>query len=1279
MIYSSVEIRIAYRILPAQLLVVETSSLNLIKATNNQRLSTEVLTLIFIYLHFKQKLECKLVCKKWLNILSSGFELETIRFKLREENNYDSFINKIQAGSSAYRRHCKRLLLNAPFYSSYQIDYLFIAKLFSNLTYFSCSGGGRDMRIHNTKPPLTESDCDQLQQWRDNIQTIVLEHMGVQFLLVLDSGVFNSLKTLELKFGLFSHPNIKKSQLTKLLKNTPHITKFVLTCFTVDIYELEDIHSTLNKLVTFGLHVGEVTTENVLPDNIRPPKSLKSLHFYCHLPRITIEQDAFKYLVKKYSEIDHFKYAVEEIKKLSLEEYLTANLGLNKQYFSHMFLCGAHLKIRVLKLSEVPPVNVSQFKRFPELKVLELNFKEKKGIKCIFKLGSMINHYLPSKLESISLDYAEVHVDPKQKEQINNYITELKLNRCELAIDLASFIAQRMKKLSVLHLLNCNIGFVVLKKGRVVSMQNNAVFKLPEHRLKLVKIKLSSEFNYSTTDRCYSESYYIPTLLKLVIGGKIKYYTHDFHPLSAVTRINSELETATLMDHGIHDACEPISAVPNRKYFEFECANAQTVYLNDAFLQQLPLSLVDIELHNVYNYSFTGYSCTEDYSILRNLKLTIASFVMDGVQCILKKRHSLIMIIRLQRSLSRVIFKKNISYFEFKCLNMINLSTEILTIIFTFLHYEQKARCMFVCKKWANILCSGLDLETIVIPFRESEKFDSLMFKVKTSGSNYGKKCKRLVVQTSYRQYLDYMDLAVNFPNLTQLFLHGSEQYEYFTPKEPTEAENKLTQPWKDNLCYLKNDGFGQRFLDILDSGIFNSLTKLELAPGFGKFLHCSKLFERIKGAPHVTDLVVKYINIDISDLELLHRSLTKLTSLVLNHCQIESKLDISTTVQPASSLKSLKLLRPPFYSFNLSASVIQYLTTKYTHLDHFALTELSRFAKHDIEKVTNQTISLLRGIGQRLTNLNFDVPCRQLSALELFSTMNLKSFSINLSMSKQMFRLLGSLQGFHHIETLKLTEVPLIEFSVFHRFTELKRLELAFKEKKGAKATIYLTNILDHHLPKKLESLGLAYVELHIHKNKENPDFKSDIKELKLKHAEVSIDLASFLTQHAKKLDTLYFHDCKVGHVERKGKVMVKNHGEPRFELLEHRFSYISLQLTNDYTYSSSGMSYKEDYRNPFRLKLTINENTQYYNPSVGVVYDWRETYIDEEVSIRRDRTLQPICKPSRFNKNAEYFEFKYSKIRNYDSGLHALCLKASYKLVLNILYLSFILTTFY
>jgi hypothetical protein len=571
---------------------------------------------------------------------------------------------------------------------------------------------------------------------------------------------------------------------------------------------------------------------------------------------------------------------------------------------------------------------------------------------------------------------------------------------------------------------------------------------------------------------------------------------------------------------------------------------------------------------------------------------------------------------------------------------MNHLSTEILTIIFTFLQHKQKMNCVFVCRKWASILCSGLELETTVIPFRQSKKFGSLLLKVKSSGNNYGKKCKRLVIQTSFQQYLDYMELAVNFPNLTHLYLHGSEEYEHSESEQLTEAENKQTQPWKNNIRYIKNDGFGQRFLDILDSGVFNSLTKLELSPGFGKFLNCSKLFTRIKNAPHVTDIVLKYINIDIIDLELLHKSLSKLTMLALHHCQIESKLTIPTTIQPTSSLKSLKMLRPPFYSFNLTSTVIQYLTEKYTNLQHFSLSELNRFAKHDLEIVTNQIITLLHGIGQHLTDLNFEVHCKNFAALEFFNTMKLKSFSINLSLSKQMIRLMGSLQGFHSIQTLKLTEVPLVDFSFFRHFTDLKRLELEFKEKKGAKAPIYLEDMLDQHLPKTLESLGLAYVELHV--GQERPDFKSDIKELKLTHAELSVDLASFLTQHVNKLDTLYLHYCKVGHVEREGRFMVENHGEPLFELPEHWFKFISLQLTNDFTYSASGMAYKEDYTIPSQLKLTIGQNTQYYNSPVGMIYDWRETFIDDQVSIRHDRTLQPVWKPSCFSKNTEYFVFK-------------------------------------
>jgi hypothetical protein len=86
---------------------------------------------------------------------------------------------------------------------------------------------------------------------------------------------------------------------------------------------------------------------------------------------------------------------------------------------------------------------------------------------------------------------------------------------------------------------------------------------------------------YISNNRIYNESYYIPPIPKLVIRERIKYYEQSPNIISTRTEIIFEVNVVALMDHQIQEVCEPLSAVPNKRVFEVECANIQTIYLNN--------------------------------------------------------------------------------------------------------------------------------------------------------------------------------------------------------------------------------------------------------------------------------------------------------------------------------------------------------------------------------------------------------------------------------------------------------------------------------------------------------------------------------------------------------------------------------------------------------------------------------------------------------------------------------------------------------------------------
>ncbi|KAI8875134.1 hypothetical protein K501DRAFT_338877 [Backusella circina FSU 941] len=158
---------------------------------------------------------------------------------------------------------------------------------------------------------------------------------------------------------------------------------------------------------------------------------------------------------------------------------------------------------------------------------------------------------------------------------------------------------------------------------------------------------------------------------------------------------------------------------------------------------------------------------------------------------------------------------------------MKNLSTEILFIIFKYLHFKQRVQCAQTCRKWAAILQSGLHLETtVVVNPNSNSTYNAFMNKMESSSDLYRQQCRRLVMQCLFNQPCDYSKILKYFPNLTYLYLEGDDV---------SQADLELNhifnlQVWRNKLSTIKIKGYGETFLQMLDSGTFNALTTLDVS-----------------------------------------------------------------------------------------------------------------------------------------------------------------------------------------------------------------------------------------------------------------------------------------------------------------------------------------------------------------------------------------------------------------------------------------------------------------
>ncbi|KAI8875133.1 hypothetical protein K501DRAFT_311954 [Backusella circina FSU 941] len=402
----------------------------------------------------------------------------------------------------------------------------------------------------------------------------------------------------------------------------------------------------------------------------------------------------------------------------------------------------------------------------------------------------------------------------------------------------------------------------------------------------------------------------------------------------------------------------------------------------------------------------------------------------------------------------------------------------------------------------------------------------------------------------------------------------------------------------------------------------------------------------------------------------MLHINLPSLNSLILKAKGIKTDMEISDKIQPVSNLKSLKIIQHYTGSI-MTAKFKQYLEAKYRHLEALSIIQPDLVLNDIAKRNANMTISLFASIGKNVSKLEFDLPSIPTDDQDFLTSMPLTHFSASLLLSEQLVSSWIVPSKLRGIQSLKLKDIPRLDFSIFRQFTELKVLELNFEEKPGGKYNVELCQVLKHDLPEKLESLGLGYTKVHII-DATRAVGASNIKELKFKRSELSSYLDGYIASHMKSLDTLFLHSCKIGFVTKKKDRfgiprIIKDHGECRFELPSHRLKMASIEISNKHFRSGrKNDAYYELYSIPTHLKLTLGENTECYSsPRGGLDYERCgelygtpngrtriglepfEIYSGEKGETIHDHAIQRVHDPIPSSENTRYFEFKCADVQ--------------------------------
>jgi hypothetical protein len=564
---------------------------------------------------------------------------------------------------------------------------------------------------------------------------------------------------------------------------------------------------------------------------------------------------------------------------------------------------------------------------------------------------------------------------------------------------------------------------------------------------------------------------------------------------------------------------------------------------------------------------------------------------------------------------------------------MNKLSTELLSLIFSHLHREQKIQCRLVCRSFANALRNGHDLETVVMSYwPSSDKYGKAFTKLVEhvrADPIAGKKCKRLVLDGQINILYRKQELGELFPNLNCLFL-GTGGLIIIRDQRSPVPNNSVIGPdplqyWRENLETLLIEYDASLHFDILGAGVFRNLTTIVLGAQNENRVMTLNHFQN---TPALKNLVIASYQICPHELEKLHENAPNLESLTLLHADLKPRHKYPQVNQPAKSLKKL-IIKAQSVSFTIPRKLAEYIIQKYPNVQHFTLLLNENADQFVIGPNTNFEISLchiLTKLGPNLESVKSRLPFFSSNAMNTLTkcTGQVQELEMSACLGKtKLYKILSYAKDFN-IQTLYLTQVPPFSPSVLKGIDGLKSLGLVFKDKPKAKESINFTALLRHLTPN-IESLEIGNAAIIVNSKTVNP---SNIRTLVLKTSVVPTAIQELLNQHFYQLKCLTLDRCQL---------------DPVFVLPSHHLSYFEISmLRSGGPYAIRTIEELEKHkRKVTHLQVTLGETTSHYRfPSD--LKSKTSPHLTHEYFDKHDHAIRSVCRPTEFEDGLTYFQFK-------------------------------------
>ncbi|KAI8879323.1 hypothetical protein K501DRAFT_303605 [Backusella circina FSU 941] len=267
------------------------------------KLPTEVLSQIFVFLHQQDKVECMTVCRKWANAIESCSLFQTIRIDSDEQLN--RLMAKVQQEPKQGLR-VERLILNL---NLHNVDMNGLPLLFPNVRVFIYYEISFDLSLTKRQPYFP---------WHKTIQHMSEYPNTIHAQQTLSSGICPRLTRIAVFEGKpFTKPTYLGKDFIGLLKNAPVLKVLSLGGFDLALTDFELLHKNVPLLNSLTIRRSIINCD-FFPSDISPATAVTTFSITPHGQLLDDEIRLLQYLGKKYTHLSKLFY---DVRVLDRNEY----------------------------------------------------------------------------------------------------------------------------------------------------------------------------------------------------------------------------------------------------------------------------------------------------------------------------------------------------------------------------------------------------------------------------------------------------------------------------------------------------------------------------------------------------------------------------------------------------------------------------------------------------------------------------------------------------------------------------------------------------------------------------------------------------------------------------------------------------------------------------------------------------------------------------------------------------------------------------------------------